>query len=242
MDYTINVTGYAGLDRLPDYQNVIAPFDQLLSASLQFNYQFLRASLGAVDYEKGYRFQITMHGNYIHTTLYPRIYNTLDLGFPLPINHSSIWIRTTAGYSFGQRFNPYANFFFGGFGNNWIDYLNEKRYREYYSFPGVDLNAIGGTNYGKMMIEWCLPPIRFRRLGISSFYSPWLRIALFSSGIMTNIESQFFRRSVQNIGGQIDFRIIFLSHLKATISFGYAVAFEEFRKPSNEMMISLKIM
>jgi len=242
MDYTLNFSGYAGLDRLPDYQNVIAPFDQLLSASLKFNYQFLRASLGAVDYEKGYQFQIIMHSNYIHTTAYPRILSILDLGFPLPLNHSSIWLRTSAGYSFGERLNPYANFFFGGFGNNWIDYLHEKRYREYYSFPGVDLNAIGGTNYAKMMIEWCLPPIRFRRLGISSLYSPWLRFALFSSGIVTNIESRFIRRSVQNLGGQIDFRIIFLSNLKATLSFGYAVAFEELRKPSDEIMISLKIM
>jgi hypothetical protein len=67
-------------------------------------------------------------------------------------------------------------------------------------------------------------------------------MALFSSGIVTNIESQLFRSSAQNLGGQIDLRIIFLSHLKATLSFGYAVAFEEFSKPSSEMMISLKIM
>lgn len=242
MDYTVNITGYAGLERLPDYQNVIAPFDKLLSASVKFNYQFLRASLGAVDYEKGYKFQIVASSNYINDTFFPRIYNTFDLGFPLPINHSSIWLRTSAGYSVGRRYNPYANFYFGGFGNNWVDYLHEKRYREYYSFPGVDLNSIGGTNYGKLLIEWCLPPIRYRRLGFSSFYSPWSRIALFSTGIITNIDSRVFRRSLQNIGGQIDFRIIFLSHLKATISLGYAVAFEEYRHPSREFMISLKIM
>jgi hypothetical protein len=242
MDYTVNVTGYAGLDRLPDYQNIIAPFDQLLSASIRFNYQFLRASLGAVDYEKGYRFQVNTSFNYIHTTFYPRIFNTLDLGFPLPINHSSIWLRISGGYSIGKRINPYANFYFGGFGNNWVDYLHEKRYRDYYSFPGVELNNIGGTNYGKLLIEWCLPPIRFRRLGFSSFYSPWSRIALFSSGIVTNLDSRFFRRSLQNFGGQIDFRIIFLSNLRATISLGYAVAFEKYRHPSKEFMISLKIM
>jgi len=242
MDYTVAMTGYGGLERLPDYQNIVAPFDQLLSASVKLNYQYLRASLGAVDYEKGYKFQIVASSNYIHKTFYPRIYNTFDLGFPLLINHSSIWLRTSVGYSFGERDNPYANFYFGGFGNNWVDYLHEKRYREYYSFPGVELNWVGGTNYAKILLEWCLPPIRFRRLGFSSFYSPWSRIAFFSTGIVTNIDSRFFRRSVQNIGGQIDFRIIFLSNLKATISLGYAVAIEEFRDPSREFMISLKIL
>jgi hypothetical protein len=242
MDYTINLTGYAGLDRLPDFQNIIAPFDQLLSGSINFNYQYLRASLGAVDYEKGYKFQVVTSFNYIHTTIFPRIYNTIDLGFPLPMNHSSIWLRTSFGYSVGRRINPYSNFYFGGFGNNWVDYLHEKRYRQYYSFPGVNLNSIAGTNYGKVLIEWCLPPIRFRRLGFSSFYSSWSRIALFSTGIVTNIDNRYFRRSVQNFGGQIDFRIIFLSHLKATISFGYAMALEKYRHPSREIMISLKIM
>jgi hypothetical protein len=180
--------------------------------------------------------------NYIHKTFYPRIYNTFDLGFPLPINHSSIWVRTSLGYSFGKRDNPYSNFYFGGFGNNWVDYLNEKRFRESYSFPGIELNSLGGTNYGKVLIEWCLPPIRFRRLGFSSFYSPWSRIALFTSSLATNIDSKFFRRSVHNVGGQLDFRIIFLSHLKATISLGYAVAFEENKHPLGEFMISLKIL
>ena len=242
MDYSVNIKGYGGLERLPDYQNIIAPFEKLLSASIQLNYQFMRASLGAVDYEKGYHLQMVASSNFIHKTFYPRIYNTFDLGFPLPINHSSVWMRTSLGYSFGKRTNPYANFYFGGFGNNWIDYLQEQRYRVYYSFPGIELNSVGGTNYAKILLEWCLPPIRFQRLGFSSFYSPWSRISFFSTGIITNIDSGFFQQSLYNIGGQIDFRLIFLSHLKATISLGYAMAFEENRYPAKEFMISLKLL
>ena len=55
---------------------------------------------------------------------------------------------------------PFANFFFGGFGNNYVDHGNEKRYREYYSFPGADLNAIPGRNFVKSTVEWNLPPMR----------------------------------------------------------------------------------
>ena len=48
----------------------------------------------------------------------PRLDATLDLGLPLPIHHSSIWLRTAGGHAFGEVDDPFANFFFGGFGNN----------------------------------------------------------------------------------------------------------------------------
>ena len=65
----------------------------------------------------------------------------------------------------GSRDEPFANFFFGGFGNNWVDHGDEKRYREYYAFPGAELNEIGGRNFVKSTLEWNLPPLRFRRVG-----------------------------------------------------------------------------
>ena len=81
------------------------------------------------------------------------------------IEHSSLWLRTAAGKSWGDRDNAFANFFFGGFGNNWIDYQEVCRYRDHYAFPGVELNEIGGTDFVKATLEWTLPPVRFQRLG-----------------------------------------------------------------------------
>ena len=146
------------------------------------------------------------------------------------------------GYSIGERYEPFANFYFGGFGNNWIDYSTIQRYRRYYSFPGTELNSIAGTNFSKVMLEWSLPPIRFRRLGLPFFYITWMRTSLFNSGIMTNIDHKQYKRSLYNIGAQVDFRIIMLSHLPATFSLGYAVAFEKEQTPAKEFMFSLKIL
>ena len=54
-----------------------------------------------------------------------------------------------AGWGPGdERHEPFANFYFGGFGNNWVDHRDEKRYRESDSFPGLEINEVGGTNYG----------------------------------------------------------------------------------------------
>jgi len=242
MDYTVNIGGWGGLEKLPDYQNVIASFDKMLFANISFNYKNQRSSLGAVDYEKGFKWQIVSRSNYVNGKFYPRIYTNFDFGIPLPINHSSIWLRSSAGKSFGERDEPFANFYFGGFGNNWIDQLHEKQYREHYSFPGVVLNDIGGTNFAKAIFEWNLPPIVFRRFGFPAFYSNWARIALFSSGIVTNIDFKEQRRELMNFGGQIDFRLKILSTLNSTFSIGYGAAVEKDRELSKEFMISLKIL
>jgi hypothetical protein len=242
MDYKIRVAGWGGLEKLPGYQNISTTSDQLLAADFTFNYQYLRKSLGAVDDEKGFYWQIIPSSNYANQTVYPRIHSVFDYGFSLPINHSSVWFRSAAGYSYGDREEPFANYYFGGFGNNWVDYRTEKRYRDYYSFPGVELNAIGGTNFAKLMLEWNLPPLRFRHVGYSSFYTPWVRTSLFASGIATNIDNETYRRMVNNAGIQIDLKIKLLSHLNATFSLGYAAAWEKNKKMSDELMISLKIL
>jgi hypothetical protein len=123
-----------------------------------------------------------------------------------------------------------------------VDHGPEKRYREYYSFPGVDLNEIAGKNYAKSMIEWNLPPIRFRRVGRPGFYLSWARPAVFTSGLISNMDDASVRRTVRNAGTQLDLRFSLLSRLDMTLSGGYAVAFGSNLTKHDEAMISLKIM
>jgi hypothetical protein len=242
MDYTIYSTFFGNLERLPDYQNIASSYDKFLNAGVTWDYQYQVSSLGAVDKEKGFNWGITLDNNYVRRTLYPQLHTDFDLGFALPINHSSFWLRSSGGYSYGDRLEPFANFYFGGFGNNYIDYREEKRYREYYSFPGVELNSIGGTNYGKLMAEWNLPPLRFSNIGFTSFFLNYARTSLFSTAIVTNVDSKEFRRSVMDYGTQIDFTTILLFHLKMTFSAGYGMALERNQRPVDEWMFSLKIL
>ena len=107
----------------------------------------------------------------------------------MPIGHSSIWLRTAGGFSPARPALPFANFFFGGFGNNYVDHGDEKRYRHFESFPGAELNEIGGRNFVKATLEWNLPPWRFRRVGTPGFYATWLRPAVFATGLATNLDS-----------------------------------------------------
>jgi hypothetical protein len=245
LNLKINLDGYGDLERLPDYQKINATFDKLLTFKSSLNYQFIWKSLGAVDEEKGIRWQLHFRNNYVNKENYPFVFTNFDYGIPLAINHSSIWLRSSIGNSFGDRNNPFANFFFGGFGNNWVDHQTEKRYREYYSFPGTELNAIGGKNYGKAMLEWNLPPLRFRHLGFPTFYFNWARLALFTSAIQTNFDKDNYRATFYNFGAQVDFQMVLFFNLPSTLSFGYAGAIREnqpLEKANTEFMVSLKIL
>jgi hypothetical protein len=235
------ISFHGDLETLPDYQNVSAPSDKLISGSVQLEYEHLRHSLGAVDHEAGVRWQLIASGNYADSELQPLLFTNLDYGWLLPIDHSSLWLRSSLGQSFGDEDNAFGQFFFGGFGNNYVDRLGIKRYREYYSFPGIELNEVGGENYGKLMLEWTLPPIRFRNAGVPSLYLNWARFALFASGLKTNLDDSDISRELTNLGLQVDFRTVLFSNLKTTVSLGYAVAEEE-GETSDEFMISLKIL
>lgn len=233
---------FGNLDTLPEYQNVPVTVDRLVTARAELTYRDLRSSLGHVDDEKGVGWSVVLQGQYVDGRAVPRLHGTLDLGFGLPLRHSSVWLRSAAGFSPRDRDDPFANFYFGGFGNNWVDRGNEKRYREYYALPGVELNEIGGRNFAKSTLEWNLPPVRFREVGKPGFYLTWARPALFSSVLATDLDSAAFRRVLWDAGGQVDFRITALSSLDVTVSAGYALAFEDGHRPRHEGMVSLKIL
>ncbi len=242
LEYTLGIAGYAGLERLPLYQNVATSYDNFVTARANLKFGSVSRSLGAVDEEKGIRWSLNGYAYYVRTELFPLLFGEFDWGIALPLDHSSIWLRAAAGQAFGDPETSFGNFYFGGFGNNWVDHQEVKRYREFESFPGVELNAIGGRNFLRGMAEWALPPLRFRRLGFTNLYCTWARFAVFATGIMTNLGTDASLRNVGNIGLQVDFRLVIFSRLESTLSFGYAMAVEQSSRRTDEFMVSLKIL
>ena len=162
---------------------------------------------------------------------------------PLPtIGHSSIWVRSAAGFAPGPRESICELLLRGVREQFHIDHGEEHRYREYYAFPGLDLNAIGGRNFVKSIAEWNLPPWRFSRVGTPGFYASWLRPSVFVGGLATNLDAASARTTATDFGGQIDVRVMMLSELEMTVSVGGAVAFARDQTPRHEAMVSLKIL
>jgi len=123
-----------------------------------------------------------------------------------------------------------------------LNHKNVNRYREFYAFPGLELNEIGGTNFLKGMVEWTLPPLRFSSLGWPSLYANWASLSFFGSAIATNLDPDYEGVEVANAGTQLNLKIVFFSSLQTTLSAGYAFAFEEGRGPREELMLSFKIL
>jgi hypothetical protein len=206
---------FAGdLDRLPQYQNVAVDVDKLFAAEATLKGRDIRSSLGRVDDEKGARWSVTLDGSRVAGSWFARTHGTFDVGMPLPLAHSSVWLRTAAGVSPGSRAEPFANFFFGGFGNNWVDRGDEKRYRHYYAFPGAELNEISGRNFLKTLVEWNLPPLRFSRLGTPGFFVTWMRPALFAGALVDQPRSRLapHRDDRRRAGGLSDDRALDARH------------------------------
>ena len=241
LDLDIDGRYTAGLDTLPEYQNVHVNIDRLLSVEARLSYTDIRNSLGNVDDETGYRWMVGAEGQYAEGT-FPRFFGTYDRGTPLPAGHSSLWFRGAAGFSPRRVEEPLANFFFGAFGNNWVDHRDEKRYRNLESFPGAELNEIAGRNFLKGFVELNLPPWRFRHAGVPSFHATWARPAVFVGGLATNVDAPDLRRVAGTVGAQLDFRFGLLSALDMTVSTGVAVAFQSDAQTKRQVMFSVKIL
>jgi hypothetical protein len=233
---------YDKLDTLPESQNVSATSARLRTGTVGMHFSDMRRSLGAVDEERGLKWDVVLHMNHADGETIPQLRANLDVGFDLPLAHSSVWLRNSAGVADGERSNPYANFFFGGFGNNYVDSGPEKRYREHYAFPGFDINGIGGRSYSRHMVEWNLPPYVFESVGTPAFYLTWLRPAVFATALWTEPANSSLRQRYTNLGAQVDLRFSVLHWYTMTLSLGYAVGYHNSERAGSEWMVSLKIM
>lgn len=242
LELSTELNHYRDIDALPRYQNVPTISDKLTTFSALLSYENIRRSLGAVDDEKGFRWDFGITANHVDGDTIPKLLGNLDIGFALPWRHSSLWLRNAAGAASGEPDDEFANFFFGGFGNNYVDRGEVKRYRKFYAMPGFDLNAIPGRNFYRGMLELNLPPIRFERAGTSKLYLSWARPALFASGLATNLDDSSTKVEAASYGIQIDFQFMVMSRFEMTLSTGYAKGYGEGDFTDEEFMISLKIM
>ena len=240
---SVEMNHYSDMDSLPRYQNIPASIDKLSTLHALVEFSHIRKSLGAVDGEKGYSWNFAASADYVDGDTIPKFLANFDFGFAMPWRHSSIWLRNSVGAAFGEPDDEFANFFFGGFGNNYVDRGVVQRYRKFYALPGFDINQIAGRNFHRAMLELNLPPIRFERVGTPGFYLSWARPAVFVSSLETNIDDSVLKRRATNAGLQIDFRFTVLSRLDMTLSIAYAKGFGNSSiMDDDEFMASLKIL
>lgn len=235
------VAYYTGLDALPSNQNVVSGISEIFATELSLRYTNETKSLGSVDHEKGWGWSLVNNidragGDTIH-----RLRGAVDIGVALPVANSSVWVYNAGGVAGGDPLNPLASFYFGGFKNNYVDDREVKRYREYDTMPGFEIDEIAARNFAKSVVEWNLPPLRFESVGAPSLYLANVRTAIFAGALLVNPTGQG-SRELFTAGAQIDFNFTLAHRLPMTLSAGIASGFENGRTRSDEFLISLKIM
>jgi hypothetical protein len=240
MNLTVKGGYFADFDELPYAQDVDTTFDSFANASGRLDYSNVRKSLGAVDEEKGFEWSAIAGGNYANESATPYSYGNFDYGWALPLHHSSIWLRNAAGFAIGDKDEEFSNYYFGGFGNNYVDHQDAKRYREPFSLPGFGIDDLNGRSFARTMLEWNLPPLRFERAGTANFFFSWARPAIFAAALVTNPDDE--SDTYYSLGTQVDFQFTILSRLDMMFSIGYAAGFDSSSYERDEFMASLKIL
>ncbi len=241
LDLDLQAAYYTGLDTLPAAQEVQTQFDTLGSVSAELSYTNTTRSLGAVDHESGWRWDLAVAADRANGETFPSARAGIDFGVPLPLNNSSVWLYNAAGTVGGDEASSLGSTYMGAFGNNFVDDREVKRYREYYSFPGFEINEIDARTFVRSVGELNLSPIRFEEVGIDSLFLSSMRPALFA-GAMEIERANGERRSLQTVGVQTDWNFTVAHRLPMVLSLGYAEGFEDGERRGSEVLISLKIM
>ena len=231
---------YTGLDTLPANQNVGSTLDTLASFELGIDYSNTRKSQASVDHEKGIDASGLLSIDHAGGQSFPKAQVDFDIGWALPLGNSSVWLYNAAGAAGGDESSPLGYFYFGGFHNNRVDKGAVKRYREFDTFPGVDIDAIAARRFAKTVLEWNAPPWRFESVGVAGFYLGYIRPAVFVGTLWVDDGTQ--RRRLHDAGVQLDFNFTVMDHLPMTISVGYAQGYEDGRRFDDEWLISLKVL
>ena len=151
-------------------------------------------------------------------------------------------MRTAGGFANGDRNSTVENFYFGGFGNNYVDDKSIKRYREYSSFPGFEIDQISALNFVRELVELDLSPHVFESVGTPSLYLQYLQPSVFVAGLRAYPGNSALRKDYASLGGQVDLHFSILHRYDMTLSAGYAVGYQGSQRAGSEWMISLKIM
>ena len=231
---------YTGLERLPNAQNVPSP-SNIESVEIGAKYHNYRSALGGVDREKGFAWRAMADLDYAQGNAFPKIYGGVDYGVPLPFPNSSVWLYGHAGTAAGTRNSPLSAFYFGSFGNNYVDDRPVKRYREMESFPGFSIDEIAARRFAKLTGEINLPPIRFAEVGTPAFFLSYIRPAIFGGGMAIEAPDRSSHHYA-DLGAQFDLAFTVALRLPMVFSVGAAAGWRDGHYRKTELLASLKIM
>jgi len=244
--YGGSIAAFGMMDALPLYQEIETDITSFQTADAYYQYSKTRSSLGAVTTEAGIIAGADAYAYLADGKFYPTLNLSCDVGFLIPfVKHTSFWLRSAVGHNFGDPSSVFGNEYFGGFGNNWVDYRPANRYRNVSSFAGMKIDSIKANSYAKLMAELNLPPIKYNDFGFVNLYPTFTQFNIFSSGLLSDPWANGISgapcKGYVNVGVQVNTEIVLFKFMKTTWSLGYARAFKPDGTNQGDFLFSLKL-
>jgi len=110
LDLLFDFAYYDKIDTLPTAQNVSTTFDRMTTRSRTPLHR--RAALARRGRRReGRQGALVYYGSRVNGEVTPQVHGELDWGYALPLAHSSVWLRSAAGFANGDRNSTVANFY-----------------------------------------------------------------------------------------------------------------------------------
>lgn len=237
---------YGDMDALPLYQEIEVDkgITSFQTTNLYISGGKVRGTLGAVAAEQGFRFSANAYTYLANGRFFPTVSLSYDRGFLLPVgSHNSFWLKGTVGQNFGDSSSTLGNDYFGGFRNNYVDNGPENRYKTLNAMPGATIDLIRAHSYAKFTGEINFCPIRLNDFGALRCYPNYIQFNLFAHDLMADYwgSRRVHKANYISTGAQMNIPLVLFTHMKTTLSAGYARIWGNGLK-QGEFMLSLKLL
>ena len=210
-------------------------------AQTEYERQYLRRSIGSVEYERGYKYSVKglfFCGEYDRPVGAGQLVGDLGVFHSFLSQHNVFYFNLSAGYHFKNDKLYQARFFIGGFGNREVEDKDYKQYRTPFRFPGIPIYNIDTDKFVKATFENNFPPIWIGHPEILQHYPVYLDLSVFSQVLLFDLNNFEY---AQNIGTQLNINFKHWHNLESTLSFGIAKAWHNLAD-DYECFVSLKLL
>ena len=199
----------------------------------------LRRSIGSIDAEKGVKWGFTIMTYHVDPKNFQHvggvhgecaIYTTW--GWP----HNTVHFKVDAGIRHTRNTMAIGWFYFGGFGNRYLENEDVNQFRKTFRFPGIPIYDLPANRFLKTLIEQKLPPLRFGNAYIQHHCLNYTDLSVFTQALATKLKWQSLWL---NAGAQVNLHFRHWYNLESTLSFGIAKAWNV-NQSSWEWFISFK--
>jgi hypothetical protein len=231
---------YTGVEYINDNLVRVSQPDFMV-AQTEYNYSYLRKTIGSSDYENGDEFNYTLRGfgsNPKDLDWSAQTYAEWDHYLKFFFPHNTLHWKLAGGYHYDNVKVIQSRFYFGGFGNREVENVDAKQYRKIFRFPGIPIYNLAATQFIKILLENNLPPLRVDFLSVGNQYLSHIDALVYSQFLYIGIDKFI---PWYDLGGQLNIVFKHWYNLESTFSAGIAKAWNG-KSDYWESFLSLKLL